>query len=132
MENNKMHFHAVVWIDHRIAKILGFGSGDPTCKVVESHGPHHIHHKAGEIGSGHLHDAPEYFEAVANALTGFREILIVGPAETKIEFKNVLDQKPELAARVIGIKAMEHASDAEIVAFARSFFASADRMTPQR
>jgi len=126
------HFHAVVWIDHRIARILGFGSGDPTCKVVESHGPHHIHHKAGEIGSGHLHDAPAFFEAVADALASFREILIVGPAETKTEFRTFLNQKPELAARVIGIKPMEHASDAEIVAFARNFFASADRMTPQR
>lgn len=126
------HFHAVAWIDHRIARILGFGSGDPTCKEVESHGPHHIHHKAGEIGSGHLHDAPAYFEAIADALSGFREILIAGPAETKTEFRTFLNQKPELAARVIGIKPMEHASDAEIVAFARSFFASADRMTPQR
>jgi hypothetical protein len=126
------HFHAVVWIDHRIAKILGFGSGSPTRKVVDSHGPHHIHHKAGEIGSGHLHDAPAYFEAIADALSDFREVLIVGPAETKVEFRTFLDQKPELVARVIGIKSMGHASEAEIIASARNFFVSADRMTPQR
>lgn len=128
-----MHFHAVVWIDYRDAHVLGFGEGEPTRKLIKSEAPQHIHHKAGSIGSGHAHDAPAYFVAIADALASFHEILIVGPAETKTEFHTWLAKhKPDLAKKVLAVDAMDHASDGEIIDHARRFFHSADRMTPQR
>ena len=127
------HFHAVVWIDHRVADIYGFGHDDVSHALVKSHGPHRIHHKAGTVGSGHLHDKPDYFRQVAAALAGVKEILVLGPAETKTEFKSFLDaHDPALAARVLAVEPLDRQSEGEIVAFARRFFAHADRMTPQR
>ena len=128
-----MHFHAVVWIDHRNAHVLGFGEGEPTRKLIKSEGPERIHHKAGSIGSGHIHDAPAYFAAIAQALAGFHEIMIVGPAETKTEFVTYLNShNPAVAGKILGVEAMDHASEGEIVDRARRFFVAADRMTPQR
>ncbi len=128
-----MHFHAVVWLDHRDALVLGFGTaGETTKKTVKNDGPDHIHHKAGSVGSGHAPEPVAYLTDVADALAGFREILILGPAETKTEFHSFLEQnRPEVAKCVIGVEAMEQASEGEILDHARHFFAQADRMTPQ-
>lgn len=127
-----MHFHAVIWIDHQDAHVIGFGAGENTRQHIRSNGPHHIHHKAGDVGSGHLHDAPAFFRAVADALSGFREILVVGPAETKQELVSFLNKnRPGLVPLILGVEAMGHASEGEIVDHARRFFAHADRATPQ-
>jgi hypothetical protein len=128
-----MHFHAVVWLDHRNALVLGFGAGgETTRKTVKNDGPAHIHHKAGSIGSGHAPEPVAYLTAIADALAGFREILILGPAETKIEFRSFLEQnRPQTAKCVTGMEAMDQASEGEILDHARHFFARADKMTPQ-
>jgi hypothetical protein len=128
-----MHFHAVVWIDHRATHVLGFGQDEPSRNTIKSGAPEHIHHKAGSIGSGHVHDAPAYFDAIAAHLSGFHEILIVGPAEARTEFQAYLARyKPDIAKRVLAVEPMDHASEGEIIDHARHFFARADRMTPQR
>ncbi len=100
--------------------------------MIKSDGPEHIHHKAGSIGSGHLHDAPAYFAAIAQTLNDYREILVVGPAETRTEFQTYLaGHSPAIAKRVLGIEPMAQASEGEIIDHARRFFIRADRMTLQ-
>lgn len=130
---NLAHFHAVVWIDHRAAEVYGLGHDAVSHVLVKSHGPQRIHHKAGTVGSGHLHDTPDYFRQVAAALADAREILIFGPAETRTEFKSFLDDHdPARAARVLAVEPMDRQSEGEIIDLARRFFMHADRMTPQR
>lgn len=127
------HFHAVVWIDHREARIIGFDREGADEIQVKSHGPHRIHHKAGTMGSGHEHDRPQFFHDVAAALADAGEILIAGPAQTKRELKAFLDSRaPDIAAKVLGVEPLDHLSDGEILAFARRFFRRIDHMTPQR
>lgn len=127
------HFHIVVWIDHRVAQIYELGREGTDREFVKSNGPHHIHHKAGSVGSGHERDKPAFFRDIAAHLAGAGAILIVGPAETKSELKAFLDaQAPAIAAKVIGIEPLEAESEGEIIAFAHKFFVRSDRMTPQR
>lgn len=127
------HYHAVVWIDHRVAHIYGFGQTGTSQEFIKSHGPHHIHHKAGSIGSGHERDSPAYFREIAAHLGGVAAILIVGPAETKAEFKTFLEtQVPAVATKVVGVEALDQESEGEIISVARKFFVGNDRMTPQR
>lgn len=130
-----MSFHAVIWLDHRLARIIAFdmhGAGR-TVEVIESHGAPHIHHKAGTMGSGHAEDPPAYFQNIADQLQGFREILVLGPAEAKTALLTYLRREcPQLALHVTGSEAFDQHSDGEIVEFARAFFRRADRLTPQR
>jgi stalled ribosome rescue protein Dom34 len=128
------HFHSVVWIDHRVAHVYGFGRDGTSQELVKSHGPQHIHHKAGtRDSSGHLRDQPSYFREIAGLLTGAGAILILGPAQTKTEFKTFLDaHAPAVAACVVGVEPLDRESEGEVIAFARNFFARTDRMTPQR
>lgn len=127
------HFHAVVWIDHRVAHIYGFGYTGTSQELIKSQGPHHIHHKAGSVGSGHERDKPSYFREIAAKLADAGTVLIVGPAETKTELKTfLLAQAPAIAEKVAGVEPLEDESEGEIIAFARKFFIRNDRMTPQR
>lgn len=128
------HFHAVVWIDHQVAHLYDVTreSIDETVTIrAPDQGRGHIHHKAGSIGSGHVVVAPAFLKEVAQALGAAQEILIVGPADTKTALKKYIDlQMPLLKSRIMGVEPMEHASKAEVHAFAAPFFRLRDLMAP--
>ena len=128
------HFHAVVWIDHKEARIFEFGeSGVEHHRIRPPDGQGgNIHHKAGTVGSGHSHEAKAYLTAVADALKPSHEILIVGHGQAKTELAHYIrDHMPALAPRIMGVEAIDHHSDGEVLAFARKFFEQKDHMTPQ-
>ena len=134
-EDRAMHFHGVVWLDHRTARIFGFDlrGSDHTGRQIASHAPHHLHHKTGSASGEHARGDAAYYDAIAASLADFREILIAGPAAARTEFAaHIRDRHPALAARVMGNLAMDHAGDGEIIAAARTFFQQIDRTTPQK
>jgi len=127
-----MPFHAIVWIDHREAKIFGFGDEITYRQIRNGQGEELIHHKAGEIGPGHLHEAAGYLRAVTNVLSSAQEIVLTGPAQAKTELEAWMRKHAsETAAKVMGVETLDHPTDGEIVAFARRYFRAKDRMTPQ-
>ncbi len=127
------HFHAVVCIDHSEALVFEFAQDAVTeHRIRPADRQGNLHHKAGSTGSGHEQDDKAYFTAVAAALQPSHEILIVGHGTAKTEFAHFLrDHVPALAPRILGVEAMDHPTDGEIVAFARKFFEQKDRTTPQ-
>ena len=63
------HYHAVVWIDHREARVFHFSPTDVEQLILHpDHPTRHIHHKANSIGSGHASADHDYLHAVANQL----------------------------------------------------------------
>jgi stalled ribosome rescue protein Dom34 len=124
------HYHAIVWIDHREAKIFHFNKTDVDKVVVPSHAAdHHLHHKANTTGSGHLGIDKEFFDRVIAALTHTGAILITGPANAKTELKNyMLQRRPDLAKRISAVESLDHPTDGALVALARKFFKADDRM----
>jgi stalled ribosome rescue protein Dom34 len=127
------HFHAIVWIDHREAKIFHFSDTDIERVVVHSHlSGQHLHHKANTTGSGHKGVDKEFFQRVVAALTHTGAILITGPANAKTELKNYLDDhSPELAKRISAVEPLDHPGDGALVALARKFFKADDLMHAQ-
>jgi stalled ribosome rescue protein Dom34 len=124
------HYHAIVWIDHREAKIFHFNASDVDKVVIPSHAAgHHLQHKANTTGSGHLGVDKEFFQRVIAALTHTGAILLTGPGNAKDEFKNFISQhRPDLAKRISGTEPLDHPSDNVLVALARKFFKADDRM----
>jgi stalled ribosome rescue protein Dom34 len=130
---NQHHFHAVVWIDHREARIFRFGPNDINHLVVHpEHPTKHIHHKANSIGSGHAAADQDYLHAVAEAVADAGAILITGPASAKTELvKHIHQHDPNLMKAIAGVETVDHPSDGALVAYARQYFRAADRMQPQ-
>jgi hypothetical protein len=127
------HFHAVVSIDHAEATVFEFADGDVTehrIKAADRQG--NIHHKAGSVGSGHVHDSKAYLTAIVDALKPSHEILIVGHGTAKEELASFIrNHAPLLAPCIMGVEAIDQPTKGQILAFARKFFEGKDLMTPQ-
>lgn len=127
------HFHAVIWIDHREARVFHFNATEMDSLVLHPDKPsHHLHHKHGSIGSGHSAEDQAYYHKVAEAIAGAGAVLVTGPANAKTEFmKHLESHDPQLVAKVAGVETLDHPSAGEIVAHARKYFAR-DHQQPHR
>jgi hypothetical protein len=129
----KNHYHAVIWIDHREARVFHFSAKDADKLVLQPSNPtHHIHHKTNTIGSGHAPEDQQYFHDVALAVADAGAVLVTGPANAKTELvKHIHRHDPRLMDIIVGVETVDHPSDAQLVDFARKYFKAADRMLPQ-
>jgi stalled ribosome rescue protein Dom34 len=122
------HNHTIVWIDHEQARIFRFDATDVNSATIRSSHPHeHIHHKANSGDSGHVGVDKAFLRRVGEALSQAESILITGPASAKKELAAYLKRdQPSVASKIVGIEALDHPSDGELLAFARKFFAPDD------
>ncbi len=124
------HYHALVWIDHKEAHVMHISPDDVEKSVIQPHKPHHkLHSRVGTLGSGRSPESQDYYHQVAKALVGATEILVVGPAQAKLELiKHMHAQDPVMANKVVGVETVDHPSDGQLVAYARKYFVAKDRM----
>ncbi|MBL6612778.1 MAG: translational machinery protein [Reyranella sp.] len=116
--------NAVVWLDHREAKIFLVTPEDLEKQRIKAGTPHRqVHHKANELGSGHVRDDRKFFEAILAELENADHWLMVGPGETKKELDKYLDQHAEeLKRKLLGVETSDHPTDGELLAHARKLF----------
>jgi stalled ribosome rescue protein Dom34 len=127
------HYHAIIWIDHREARVFHFNPTDVDRLVLHpDHPTKHIHHKANSIGSGHAAADQDFLHAVAQSVADAGAILIAGPGNAKSELvKHIEHHDPKLKKIIAGVETVDHPSDAQLVAHARHYFDIEDRMKPQ-
>jgi stalled ribosome rescue protein Dom34 len=124
------HFHAVVWIDHKLARIFHFNVEDADRTVIRDHVVRDLH--AQVRGSGQrVHENKPFFEDVAKAVADAGAILIVGPADEKDAFAKFLAERhPAIRTHVEGVEKANHPTDGELIDYARRYVKAADRMRP--
>ena len=127
------HYHAVIWIDHREARIFQFSPEQADRVQVKAHtSGGHLHHRAGSISGKHSPEDHDFLQQIVDQVKDAQEWLIVGPGAAKTELvKHIHLHAPKLAARVIGVETMDHPSDGELLKFARRYAKGADRFRPQ-
>jgi len=127
------HYHALVWIDHHQAKIFHFNADGTDRELVRSSHPHqHLHHKANSQDSGHAKPDTAFLRQIAEALSSAGAILITGPASAKTELSSYIQRThSDLARRIRGVETVDHPTDGQLIALARSFFKADDRMHSQ-
>lgn len=124
-------YHACVWIDQVQAKIFEIDATESTEVKVHDHHRlrHHIHRKANHVGHGTVEMDHHLLEDVAKALGDAKAILIMGPGKGRTTLAGYLrEHYPRLSQAIWGIEPSDHPTDPEIVAHARRFFDSANRM----
>jgi hypothetical protein len=126
------HYHAVVWIDHRQARVFHFNGNDADKLVVNPDDPvRNLHHKANSIGSGHAPEDQNFLEDVAKSVADAGAILILGPSSEKNELvKHIKRFHPEMTIKIEGVESADHPTDHQLVAYARQYLKSADLMRP--
>jgi stalled ribosome rescue protein Dom34 len=125
-----MPTHAVIWIDHKEARIFHVHAGATEATTVLAP-QHHLHRHPKGQGEPREHpeDAQRFFGEVAKTLDGADAILIVGPSSAKLEFfRYVHAHNRPLESKVVGVETADHPSDGQIVARARDYFKASDRM----
>lgn len=127
------HYHAVVWLDHSEAHVMHVSPDDVEKSVVHPTKPHlHLHAKSGTIGSGRQAEDQGYYHAIVEGLKGAQEILVVGPAQAKLQLiKHIHAHDPAMVDKIVGVETVDHPSDAQLVAHARRYFAAKDLMRSQ-
>ncbi len=125
-----MPTHAVIWIDHKEARVFHVHSqaADETTVLAPQHHIHRHPKGRGEVRE-HPDDAQRFFADVARALGDVDALLIVGPSSAKLEFfRHMHEHERRLESKVVGIESADHPTDGQIVAHARSYFKASDRM----
>ncbi|MFW5330094.1 hypothetical protein [Hydrogenophaga sp. ZJX-1] len=114
-------FHAVVWMDHSEAHVLMFDREHVEAQRVKARSHHTPKH-------GHVGADKEFFNQVAQALEGVNEVLLTGPANAKIEFRDFCKHNVHAVDKaVVDVVTTDHPSDAQVVAMARQYFLKFDQ-----
>jgi stalled ribosome rescue protein Dom34 len=116
--------HAIVWVDHRDARIFHVTAAASDAQLVHARASrHHLEHRANVTGSAHRGVDSEYFQRIIAALSHDGQILLTGPGNAKAELNNyIAEHRPDLARRIAGVETLDHPKDAELLALARKFF----------
>jgi stalled ribosome rescue protein Dom34 len=124
------HYHAVVWLDHSEAHVMHISPEDVEKSVVHPTQPHKkLHSKSGTVGAGKTAEDHAYYHAVVEALKGAEEILVVGPAQAKLQLiKHIHAHDRAMADKVVGVESIDHPTDGQLVAYARKYFVAKDKM----
>ncbi len=103
-----------VWIDMAQAKLFEMNPEGAVEKVIKRHEIRH--HNGVEKEQNNRKNTQHFFTEVTGALQSADEVLLMGPAEAKIHFKEYLKNK------VVGVETVDHPTDNQIVAHAKEFF----------
>ena len=110
------YLKAIIWIDRGEAKVFQVVAHEHSEAVVYSHtSALRLHHQAShEEGTNQAMDV-DFFRRVIGTLNHIGATLLLGPGNSKFEFKSYLDQhRPELAAREVGVETLDNSSTAVI------------------
>jgi stalled ribosome rescue protein Dom34 len=126
----KHHYHAVIWIDHREARVFHFNPTEVDKLTLRPDNPtRHIHHKANSIGSGSPSTSSDYLHKVAESVSDAGAVLNTGPGNAKTELVEYIRlHDPRLTKVIAGVETVDHPGDAQLVAHARKYLMATDRM----
>ncbi|MGO9773493.1 MAG: translational machinery protein [Roseiarcus sp.] len=124
-------YHAVVWIDHRLARVFHFSGEDADKIVVHADHPVREFKRSDKRIGRPLAEDQAFLEVVTKTLADAEAILVVGPSDDKYELvKHIQRVHPKMMVKVEGVESADHPSEGELVAHARRFAKAADRMRP--
>ena len=114
-------FHAVVWMDHSQAHVLMFDKEHVDAQRVKARHQHTPKH-------GHVGADKDFFQQIAGSLQGVAEVLLTGPANAKIEFRDFCKHHAHAVDKaIVDVVSSDHPSDNQLVAMARQYFLKYDQ-----
>lgn len=117
-------FHAVALVDHQAAQVLQFDAEHVEAHKIKASTSHTRQHGSG-VRTEH-----EFFAHVCDALEGIPEVLVAGSHQALVDFRHYVDKhRPALSAHIVGYEAVDHPTEAQLVALARKVFLKHDQMT---
>jgi stalled ribosome rescue protein Dom34 len=111
-------FHAVLKIDHGAAKIVHFDRDQMQVATLLEKVATPRQADSG-LRMGH-----QFLNTVCDALAGTAEVLVVGSHIAQADFRRYVDKyRPLLTKHIVAWKTISHPTQAQLVGFARQYFA---------
>jgi len=122
-------FHAVVWVDHREARVVQFtDTEEAECVIRSRDSVQRLHQHAPKHATETEGADAEFFKRIVGALHETGGTLITGPGESKHDLKRYIDRhRPDLTALLSDEEAAIHPGEPALLASARGFFATPAR-----
>jgi hypothetical protein len=122
-------FQAVVWLDRSCARVIHFDHDHSKTIEIRHHSREPQRASKGwELGSGHALEDQHYYHCIAEALDGLESILVVGPAQAKLDLiKHIHHHARDLVDHLVGVETVDNLAENEVLEFAREYFSGAER-----
>ena len=115
--------HAVVWMDHHSAHVLGFDAEHVHTEKIRARAHYTRQHESG-VRTEH-----EFFGELCDAVDCVDEALVTGSHTAIADFRRYVEKhRPRTAPRIVGYEVVDHPTDNQLVALARRYFLRHDRM----
>lgn len=117
--------HAVLWLDHRNAKVLHFDADTVQVQKVQAHT-----HDTGQHGSA-VRTEHEFFGEVCDELMSVAHIVVTGNHTALSDFRHYVNKhRLSLDPQILGWETVDHPTDPQLLAFARKYFIDRARLAP--
>jgi hypothetical protein len=131
-----------VWMDHSKAYIIGYRKGvarlietvdSPFERIKRQEGEGSDHTRFGSDPSYSSinenrknniskNELDEYFKILENKLTGYEELLILGPGTAKAQFKNRLTKSKSFSVNRLSLKDCDRLTGNQLLAYIQEFY----------
>jgi hypothetical protein len=115
-----------IWMDHMNAHLIEFSDSHET-KTVHSKFTHEA--KEHSLGQGEnkmhtkeQHQQAEYYKSLGEIIKNYKEVVLFGPTDAKVELKNLLKKEHGFAAIKIVTEQADKMTDNQEHAFVHSYF----------
>ena len=115
--------HAVLWLDHHHADLIQFNREEVTSTKVKDHAHDTRQHHSG-VRTQH-----EFYGKVCDALAGISYVLVAASGNAQSDFRGYVEKhRTAILPQLVGWETVDHPTEGELVALARTFFPGHDRM----
>jgi hypothetical protein len=117
--------HAVVWSDHQQATVIHFDAHEAASEHLRAHV-----HATAQHGSA-VRATHEFHAELCAALETSGAVLATGGRMALADFRHYVERhRPQLLARIAGYEVVDHPSERQLLALARTFFDRHERLAP--
>ena len=121
-----------VWIDHKKAVIVSISAGQVTTKTLESDVEPHPHYSGSQESGGekkyeerHNLHLDQYYDEVISQLGQPDTLLLFGPGEAKLQFKDRLARSKASSKIIVAVESTDKLTNPQIVAKVKEHYGSA-------
>ncbi len=122
-------FHAVVWIDHREARVVHYSDAEETeCVIQSRNSVQRLHQHALKHATETEGADQAFFKRIVEGLHQTGGTLVTGPGESKFDLKRYIDRhRPDLCAQIASDSAQIDPGETALLVAARQFFSTPAR-----
>lgn len=119
--------HLGIWMDHASAHLMEFNSDSMTTETIHSKFTHQ--EKADGLSKSEFmmhtkeqHQEADYYKKLGEVIKGYKEVILFGPTNAKLELLNLLKSDPHFEGIKIETEQTDKMTENQEHAFVRTYY----------